>query len=79
MELLKIFFRDKQQQSVEIFECWEVRWQSRHGAFSHDTVPEIRVFPKRKDAEDFKAALEDAFKLIKHTSGNRVTVTKQVV
>ena len=77
MNLSKMFFRDKQQVSVDVYEAWGVRWQSRHGGFSGDTKPEMRVFTSEKDAEEFADALRDAFRLIKHTSGTCVSVSKQ--
>ena len=77
MKIRKLFFRDKQQQAVGVFECWEVRWFSRYSHYSDGTKPEIRVFPIKEDAEEFARALKDAFKLIKHTSGIKVTLKKQ--
>lgn len=77
MLLKKLFFRDKTETSVDVFEMWEVRWTSRHGKYSSDTQPEVRVFPKEEDAREFKKALEDAFKLIRHTSGDFVEIRKQ--
>jgi hypothetical protein len=71
----KFKFRDQQEQEVTAAAIYEVRWCSRWGSYSGNITPEIRVFTTKKDAEDFKKALEDAFKLIKHTSGNRVTLT----
>jgi hypothetical protein len=72
-----LFFRDRQQTSVDVFECWEVRWYSRDGQYYTDIKPEIRVFPSKKDAIEFHDALVDAFNLIKHTSGTQVTLRKQ--
>ncbi len=77
MNLKKIFFRDEQETSVDCYECWEVRWTSRHGSYSSDTKPEVRAFPKKAAAEEFKKALDDAFKLIRHTSGTETTLSKQ--
>ena len=77
MKLMELFFRDEKQQSVRVIECWEVRWESRYGQWHKDTKPEVRVFPSKKEAEEFRLALKDAFKLIKHTSGAEVIVTKQ--
>ena len=77
MNLMKLFFRDRTETSVDVFEAWEVRWRSRYGQFSSDTQPEVKVFPKEEDAKEFKKALEDAFKLIKHTSGTYVELKRQ--
>ena len=76
MKLFKMFFRDEQQQSVDVLEAWEVRWTSRYGEFSGYTEKEARFFPNEDHAKEFKKALEDAFKLIKHTSGTQVSMSK---
>jgi hypothetical protein len=62
------FFRDKQETSVQFIQTWEVRWYSRHGEYHGDVRQEVMVFPDKDSAEEFKKALVDAFKLIKHTS-----------
>jgi len=76
MKLFKMFFRDEAEMSVDVFETWEVRWDSRHGSYSSDTRPEVRSFPVREDANAFAKALKDAFNLIKHTSGRCISVSK---
>ena len=75
--LRSLFFRDKQEQEVPVYEAWEVRWTSRHGQFASDTQPEARLFPDEQSAREFADALRDAFKLIKHASGTSVRVTPQ--
>lgn len=77
MNVKKIFFRDKQEQAVDVYEGWEVRWYSRHGAYSGDIKPEVKIFPNEEHAQDFKKALEAAFNLIKHTSQSTVRLIKQ--
>jgi hypothetical protein len=77
MNLSKIFFRDKQEMSVDVWEAWEVRWTSRYGAFASDTKPEMKIFTTEEDANQFADALRDAFKLIKTTSGTGVSIIKQ--
>lgn len=57
-------------------QTWEVRWESRNGAFSSDTKPEIAAFASKHEAEVFGEVLRESFKLIRHTSGTRVTVQK---
>lgn len=79
MKFKKAQFRDEQTMQVDVAEVFEVRWQSRHGEFSYATRPEIRVFAKEKDAISFRDALRDAFRLIKHTSGTEVSITKQQI
>jgi hypothetical protein len=61
---------------IDAIQLWEVRWSSRHGSYSTDTKFEMEAFPSKNQAEEFAQALRNAFKLIKHTSGNDVTVTK---
>lgn len=61
---------------VDVYEMWEVRWESRDGDFHFNVKPEIETFPSEQDAKDFAQALRNAFKLIKHTSGTDVYVKK---
>ena len=77
MNLRKIFFRDKQKQSVDVVDCWEVRWHGRYGQYHSDISPQVMLFTSKAEAIDFKRALTDAFELIKHTSGAHVSITKQ--
>jgi len=76
MNLLKKILLPQSEQ-VFAHKSWAVRWESRHGLYSGDTKPEIEVFPLKEDAVAFKQALEDAFKLIRHTSGTKVTIQEQ--
>lgn len=73
----KVSFRDEQKISVDVVECWEVRWYSRHGGYSGDVRQEVRVFPNEDDANTFAEALRDAYALLKHLHGNWVHVEKQ--
>ena len=77
MKFYKIFFRDKQEQSVDACVLYLVRWTSRHGRYNSDTQPEMRAFPSLDDANDFAGALRDAFALVKHISDTEVIVEKQ--
>lgn len=77
MKLRNLFFRNKSLSSVEEVELWYVRWQSRYSPFCSDVKDEVKAFVRREDAEEFKKALEDAFTLIHHTSGNKVTLSKE--
>lgn len=78
MNFIKKYFRDERKTSVDVAVAWEVRWRSRYNEYL-GTRPEIRVFIDKEQAENFASALRDAFSLIKHTSGNEVTVCKQEV
>lgn len=66
-------------ESVELegLHTWMVRWTSRHGQFQSETKPQVQAFTNLEDAEHFAKSLRDAFALIKHTSGNTVTVEVQ--
>tara|TARA_R110000796_G_scaffold126204_3_gene240904 strand:- start:1946 stop:2203 length:258 start_codon:yes stop_codon:yes gene_type:complete len=55
---------------------WIVEWNSRYGQFSTDTRTEVEAFTSENEAKFFKKSLEDAFKLIKHTSGTSVSIRK---
>lgn len=61
---------------IEAAQLWEVRWYSRYGGYSGDTRPELEAFPSKEAAEYFRDALVNAFSLIKHTSGDKVTLSK---
>ena len=61
---------------IDVVQTWEVRWHSRHSEFSGGTQPEVEVFTSELDAANFKKSLQNAFKLLKHTSGTYITSTK---
>lgn len=61
---------------IEVAQLWEVRWTSRNGEYSSDTRPEMEAFPTQEAAGDFAESLRNAFALVRHTSGTRVTVSK---
>ncbi len=61
---------------IKVAQTWEVRWRSRHGEYSGDTRPELESFLSEAEATAFVKSLENAFKLIRHTSGDRATMTK---
>jgi len=80
MNLRKLFFRGKQETSVDVVaDTWEVSWYSRHGEYSSDTRRECRFFLRESEAKEFADALRDAFKLIKYTSGDSVYLVKTEV
>jgi len=64
------------KEDITAYETWVVRWKSRYGSYSSDTKPEVEVFTSEEDACKFKQRLEEAFNLLRHTSGTKVTVTK---
>lgn len=65
-------------QLIEAVQLWEVRWRSRHGQFNSDTRDEIEAFPSEVEAQRFAEALRNAFRLIRHSSGDSVKVTKSL-
>jgi len=74
---MKIFFiSSSKKQKVTAEDSWRVEWYSRDGKHFTDVHQEAEFFLVEQEAKDFKEALEDAFKLIRHTSGTQVTLTK---
>jgi hypothetical protein len=63
--------------SVEVARIWTVTWTSRHGEFSSDTKKQQKVFLSSNEAQHFAEALDAAFKLLRFTSGTKVTVEEQ--
>ena len=61
---------------VDAIQLWEVRWYSRYGEWNGNISPELEAFPTEADALTFADSLRNAFKLIRHTSGTRVTVER---
>ncbi len=74
--LKKLFVPSGQKQELTAYETWSVRWRSRYGEYGSDTQDEMEVFTTKEDANKFATELREAFKLIKHTSGTRVEVSK---
>ena len=64
------------EKELDAYESWTVRWSSRQGEYSSQVQKETEVFLDKESAEAFAQALKDAFKLLRHTSGTRVTVEK---
>lgn len=58
---------------------WEVRWTSRHGQFHHDVRGELEAFASKEEADDFANDLRQAFKLIRYTAGDKITVQRNGV
>ncbi len=61
---------------VETIQMWRVTWYSRYGEFSHLTRKQVEIFTNKEDAENFKESLVNAFKLIRHTCGNSLSLKK---
>ena len=72
----KLFIPSGEKQEVTAYESWVVRWESRYGEYSSSTQKEAEVFTNEEEAKAFAKQLTEAFKLIKHTSGNYVKITK---
>lgn len=62
---------------VDALEVWVVTWKSRQGGCSYDVTKEFEAFTNKDLAEEYAESLRNAFKLIRHTSENRVKVYKQ--
>ena len=67
---------DKGTKQVDAVQLWQVRWQSRYGMYSDATRPEVETFVSEEEAKAFALSLRNAFKLIRHTSGDTVTLRK---
>lgn len=63
---------------VDEARLWAVRWTARYSDFSAGTMPVMRVFPSKIDAEEFAQSLKAAFKLIQHTSGDHVYIEEML-
>ena len=61
---------------VEAVQLWEVRWRSRHGQYCSDTQPEVEVFTSPEDAHAFADSLRNAFRLIRHSDGDTITIAR---
>lgn len=72
----KINIPTGEEKTIEAAETWRVSWKSRYGRYADDTKSEAEFFFSEKDANDFANRLRDAFKLIRHSSGNTVSVEK---
>jgi len=68
--------RKSRHKDVIAADLWIVSWRSRYGEYSSDIKKEYIAFTVKKDAEGFAQSLRDAFKLLKHTSGNIVNLEK---
>jgi len=63
--------------NVQAVQLWTVRWTSRYGPYSTNTREEMEAFTSEQDAQDFKTALKNAFRLIRQTDDTDVTMTKE--
>jgi len=85
MNIKRFLFRDKQEIAVDIVEVWEVRWcgvveRYKHSDGLYNEVPQVKVFTSLNDAEEFKSALNDAFRITKNELNlPEITIKKQEV
>jgi hypothetical protein len=63
--------------TIDAVQLWTVRWYSRYSEYSGGLRKEMEAFTSETEAQEFKLALENAFKLLKHTSGDEVTLTQE--
>lgn len=61
---------------VESVQLWYVRWTRRYGMFHNETEEVMEAFASSETANEFADSLRAAFTLIRHTSGTKVTVSK---
>lgn len=79
--MLKKIFKiiSNETQEVEGVETWVVCWERRYGEFSSDVEKCYQAFTDKEMALQLKRSLDNAFKLIGTTSGNKVTIKNQSV
>jgi hypothetical protein len=83
MNILNLFTKklevpqSNEVKTVDAVQLWSVRWESRYGEYSGSTRKEMEAFTSEQEAQAFKLALENAFKLLRHTSGTTVILTKE--
>ena len=76
----KLFSITKNEtEEIEGLVTWVVSWERRYGNYSHDVEKCYQAFTDREVALQFKQSLENAFKLIGTTCGNKVTIKEQGV
>ena len=73
----KIKIPTEEKQELTAMEVWSVRWYSRYGEYSNDIRKECEFFTNPEDANAFKLSLEEAFRLIRHTSKTTVELIKE--
>lgn len=66
---------DNAVKSVDVLQLWGVRWISRHGEYSADTMAEAEFFTSEAAADAFAESLRAAFKLTRNTSVSEIKVT----
>lgn len=64
----------KIEEEINTVKLYYVSWFSRYGKFCADTEKEIEAFTSLEDAEAFAKDLENAFKILRHTSGTEIKV-----
>jgi hypothetical protein len=74
--LKKIFIPSGEKTELPALENWIVRYRRRYGLFSTEWQYEAEVFTNEKDAQAFAEALKDAFRFIKNTADNKVSIEK---
>ena len=74
----KIFLKGQEEKELLAYETWVVEWESRYDKYSSDVKKEFEIFTSNEDAKIFKQRLVDAFNLVKHTSGNKVKISKRL-
>lgn len=72
----KVNIPTAEEKTIEAAETWRVSWIGRYGRFAHDTRLESEFFFSEEDANDFANSLRNAFKLIRHSSEDTVSVEK---
>lgn len=63
---------------IDTVQLWQVDWKSWKGEYPFMRVtPEIEVFTSEEEANSFAESLRQAFKLVRQTDHDEVTITKR--
>jgi hypothetical protein len=60
--------------TVDSVQLWEVRWRSWHSKYDCDGHPEMEAFPSEEMAQEFAAAINDAYALLRFSGDMRPAV-----
>ena len=62
------------EKEVDAVRVWFVEWTSRFGSCTFEEKKEAVAFLSPETAQEYKTALDNAFKLIRYTAKNEVTI-----
>ena len=65
--------------NLEGLVTWKVQWLARNGQFAGHTFPTAQFFTTKEDAEKFAVQIKEAFKLVRNTANNEITVMEEKI